>query len=79
MLTIILGSSGKPMGFKMSELAGLAWTPGQKPVELILNGDDRGLYFLVENIRIDEDRVNIFDQEEENPSTDMTELPVLSF
>ena len=67
-----LGFMREPMGFKMSELAGLAWTPGQKPVELILNGDYRGLYFLVENIRIDKDRVNIFDQEDENPSTDVS-------
>lgn len=67
-----LGFLREPMGFKMSELSGLAWTPGQKPVELILNGDYRGLYFLVENIRIDKDRVNIFDQEDEDPSTDVT-------
>lgn len=67
-----LGFLREPMGFKMSELAGMAWTPGQKPVELIINGDYRGLYFLVENIRIDKDRVNIFDQEDENPSSDVT-------
>lgn len=67
-----LGFMRDPAGFKMSELAGMAWTPGHKPVELIVNGDYRGLYFLVENIRIDKDRVNIFDQEDENPSTDVT-------
>ena len=67
-----LGFMREPMGFKMSELAGLPWTPGQKPVEVIINGDYRGLYFLVENIRIDKDRVNIFDQEDEDPSTDVT-------
>lgn len=67
-----LGFLREPMGFKLSELAGLAWTPKQKPVELILNGDYRGLYFMVENIRIDKDRVNIFDMEEENPVTDVT-------
>lgn len=67
-----LGFLREPMGFKLSELAGLAWTPGQKPIELIINGDYRGLYFLVENIRIDKNRVNIFDQEEEEISTDVT-------
>lgn len=67
-----LGFMREPMGFKMSELAGMPWTPGQKPVELVLNGDYRGLYFLVENIRIAKDRVNIFDQEEEEESTDVT-------
>lgn len=67
-----LGFMRDPAGFKMSELAGMAWTPGQKPLELIVNGDYRGLYFLVENIRIDKDRVDIFNQEDENPSTDVT-------
>lgn len=67
-----LGFLREPLGFKLSELSGLDWTPGQKPVELILNGDYKGLYFLVENIRIDKNRVNIFDQEDENPSTDVS-------
>lgn len=65
-----LGFMREPLGFKMAELSGMAWTPGQKPVEVVLNGDYIGLYFLVENIRVDEDRVNVFDQEEENPVTD---------
>lgn len=60
-----LGFMREPMGFWLSQRLGLAWTPGMKPVELILNGDYVGLYFLVENIRIDKDRVNIFDQEKE--------------
>lgn len=67
-----LGFLREPMGFRLSEMAALAWTPGQKPVELIINGDYRGLYFLVESIRIDKDRVDIFDQEDENPSTDVS-------
>lgn len=67
-----LGFMRDPVGFKMSELAGMAWTPRQKPIELILNGDYRGLYFLVENIRIDKDRVDIFNQEDELPSTDVS-------
>ena len=67
-----LGFMREPMGFKLSELAGMDWTPGQKPVELVINGDYRGLYFLVENIRIDKDRVNIFDQEDEEMSSDVT-------
>jgi len=65
-----LGFMREPLGFKMSELAGMDWTPGQKPVEVILNGDYIGLYFLVENIRVDADRVNVFDQEDEDPVTD---------
>ena len=60
-----LGFMREPMGFWLSQRLGLAWTPGMKPVELMLNGDYVGLYFLVENIKVAKDRVNIFDQEEE--------------
>lgn len=67
-----LGFLREPTGFKMSELAGMAWTPAQKPVEVILNGDYIGLYFLVETIRVDKDRVDVVDQEDEDPSTDVT-------
>lgn len=71
-----LGFLREPMGFKMSELLGMAWTPAFKPLELVLNGEYWGLYFLVETIRVDKNRVNIFDQEEEaednGASTDIT-------
>lgn len=50
------------VGFKLSELIGLDWTPGQQPVEVVLNGDYIGLYFLTELIRVDKDRVNIVEQ-----------------
>jgi hypothetical protein len=33
-------------------------------VELVLNGDYKGLYFLTEHIRVDKDRVNIVEQED---------------
>ena len=46
-------------GFELGKRIGLPWTPSQQPVEVIINGDYRGLYFLTESIRIDEDRVNI--------------------
>ncbi len=67
-----LGFLREPLGFKLSELSGLAWTPDMKPVELIINDDYIGLYFVVETIRVDKDRVNVFDQEDEDPSTDVT-------
>lgn len=50
------------VGFKLSEMIGLDWTPGQQPVEVVLNGDYIGLYFLTELIRVDKDRVNIVEQ-----------------
>ncbi|MDE5552136.1 MAG: CotH kinase family protein, partial [Muribaculaceae bacterium] len=56
------------IGFKASELVGLPWTPKQYPVELVVNGTYRGLYFLTQIIRIDSDRVNItkWVEEDEN-------------
>ena len=47
------------VGFNLGKRIGLPWTPAQQPVEVIINGDYRGLYFLTESIRIDEERVNI--------------------
>lgn len=46
-------------GFNLGKRIGLPWTPSQQPVEVVINGDYRGLYFLTESIRIEEDRINI--------------------
>ncbi|MDE6028649.1 MAG: CotH kinase family protein, partial [Muribaculaceae bacterium] len=46
-------------GFNLGKRIGLPWTPWQQPVEVIINGDYRGLYFLTESIRVESDRVNI--------------------
>ena len=53
------------VGFELSKLIGMAYTPDAKPLELVLNGDYIGLYFLTEHIRVDKDRVNIVEQEDE--------------
>ena len=50
------------VGFWLSEHIGMAWTPAQRPVEVVLNGDYIGLYFLTELIRVDKDRVDIVEQ-----------------
>ncbi|MDD6701151.1 MAG: CotH kinase family protein [Bacteroidales bacterium] len=54
------------IGFKVSEIVGLPWTPAYYPVELVINGSYRGLYFLTELIRIDSDRVNITKWQDED-------------
>lgn len=54
------------MGFKVSKDLGLPWTPEQRPIEVVVNGTYRGLYFLVELIRIDKKRVNITGWTEED-------------
>lgn len=49
------------VGFQLSRLIGLPWTPGDAPVEVVLNGDYLGLYFLTETVRVDKTRVNVYD------------------
>ena len=46
-------------GFWLGRAIGLPWTPWQQPVEVVINNNYRGLYFLTESIRIETDRVNI--------------------
>lgn len=46
-------------GFNLGRRIGLPWTPAMQPVEVVINGDYRGLYFLTESIRIEKDRINI--------------------
>lgn len=46
-------------GFALGERIGLPWTPRQQPVEVIINGDYRGLYFLTESIRVGDGRVPV--------------------
>lgn len=52
------------VGFELSRMLDMAWTPEVKPVEVVLNGDYIGLYFLTETIRVDADRVDIVEQED---------------
>ena len=53
------------VGFELSKMLGMTYTPDAKPLEVVLNGDYIGLYFLTEHIRVDKDRVNIVEQEDE--------------
>ena len=51
-------------GYKLSEALGLKWTPKAVPVELVMNGEYYGLYFLTEQVRIGSNRVNVTEQED---------------
>ena len=53
------------IGFELSRRMGLEWTPTMKPIELVINGDYRGVYYLCEKIRVEPDRVNIVEQADE--------------
>lgn len=57
-----LGFMRNPMGFALSRKLNLPWTPETKPLEVVLNGDYIGLYWLTETIRVDKDRVNVVEQ-----------------
>ena len=46
-------------GFELGRRIGLPWTPTQQPIEVVINGDYRGLYFLTESIRVGDDRVPV--------------------
>ncbi len=54
-----LGFLRNPVGYMISRAVGLRWTPRVVPVELILNGQYQGLYFLTEHVRVGSKRVNI--------------------
>ena len=59
-----LGFLKNTVGYSLSKHIGLPYTPHQVPVELVINGDYKGLYFVTETIRIDNDRVNIHEQQD---------------
>ena len=47
------------VSMKVSSMTNLAWTPRCVPVELVLNGKHMGSYLLIEQVRVDKNRVNI--------------------
>ena len=57
-----LGGLRNTVGYELSRRLGLAWTPAQQPVEVVLNGDYIGLYMLTETVRVEPDRVNVTQQ-----------------
>lgn len=56
------GALSNLTGYELSRRLGLAWTPNAIPVELVFNGNYRGLYILTEKIKVDKNRVNIVEQ-----------------
>ena len=58
------------VGFELSRMIGLTYTPDARPLEVVLNGDYIGLYFLTEHIRVDKDRVNIVEQDDEETDSE---------
>lgn len=52
-----------PLGFTLSSLVGMDWTPGWEFVNVVLNGQYRGLYLLCEQVRRNADcRIDVDEQ-----------------
>ena len=49
------------VAMKVSSMTSLDWTPRCHSVELVLNGKHQGTYLLIEQVRVDKNRVNIKD------------------
>ena len=57
-----IGQYNDALSFEIGRRMGMAWNPHQEPIEVVMNGQYIGLYFLTEKIRVDKDRVNIVEQ-----------------
>jgi len=55
-----------PLAFKIGSYIIKSWTPTLRPVEVVLNGQYIGFYFLAETVRIDSARLDISEQPEGN-------------
>lgn len=60
------------VGFELSRLIGMSYTPAQEPVEVVLNGDYIGLYMLTEKILVGKNRVEI--KKQDDLATDQEEI-----
>ena len=49
------------IAMRVSSMTSLDWTPRCHSVELVLNGKHQGTYVLIEQVRVDKNRVNIKD------------------
>lgn len=56
------------IAFRIAQQTGLEWTPRGEFVEVVINGHHRGNYYLCEQIKVDEKRVNIAELGEGDPS-----------
>ncbi len=59
-----MGKMNDALPFEIGRRMGMAWNPRLEPVEVVLNGEYIGLYFLAEKIRVAKDRVNIAEQQD---------------
>lgn len=64
-----MGQMNDALAFEIGRRMGMSWNPRMEPVEVMLNGEYLGLYFLTEKVRVAKQRVNVIEQkdEETNP------------
>ena len=65
-----MGKMNDALPFEIGRRMGMAWNPLQEPVEVVLNGQYIGLYFLTEKIRVAKERVNIIEQTDNETDPD---------
>ena len=53
-----------PVGNEVSRMLNLQWTPEERPVEVVVNGEYMGLYCLTEHVRVGKNRVDIVEQDD---------------
>ena len=58
------------VSMKVSSMTNLAWTPRCVPVELVLNGKHQGSYLLIEQVRVDKNRVNVTEMTKDDNAGD---------
>ena len=56
------------VSMKVASMTGLDWTPHCVPVELVLNGKHQGNYLMIEQVRVDKDRVPVAEMKPEDSS-----------
>ena len=59
------GQIENTLPYEIGRRMGMSWNPHLEPVEVVLNGQYIGMYFLAEKIRVAKDRVNIEEQADE--------------
>ena len=57
-----MGQVSDALPFEIGRRMGMAWNPHMEPVEVVLNYQYIGLYFLTENVRVAKSRVNVIEQ-----------------
>ena len=59
-----MGLMNDALPFEIGRRMGMSWNPHMEPVEVVLNGQYIGLYFLAEKIRVGKSRVDIVEQQD---------------